>query len=193
MYHNRMFSCTSVVCTLEVWDLTNEDVLFSIAIIEILFVSKKFVSFFMTQILQWLGGDSPYFSLIVLVDVFFVYHYLEDRFRARLRFWTRPFRHHRCLLYLLLLHKQECFLFLCIVLVCQVQRHSDLFSEPSHCLGELFFFKLIQDIFMFNNIFLYSVSLVSRFCVMSVSLTSFLFWLLVNLFSFFHVSDGLPK
>ena len=52
----------------------------------------------MTQILQWLGVESQRFFFFVLVDVLSVFHYLRDRFRAHLLFWTRPFPHHRCLL-----------------------------------------------------------------------------------------------
>jgi len=42
---------------------------------------------------------------------------------------------------LLLRHKQEYFLFLCIVIIYQVKRQSDLFSEPSHCVAVLFLFQ----------------------------------------------------
>jgi len=49
--------------------------------------------------------------------------------------------HHLRRLCLLLRHKQEYFLFLCIVIIYQVKRQSDLFSEPSHCVAVLFLFQ----------------------------------------------------
>jgi len=54
-------------------------------------------------------------------------------------------------------------LFLCIVLVCQVGRQADLL--PSHRVVVLFFFKLIQLIFILNHLFSIPFSLFSSFCV----------------------------
>jgi len=137
----------------------------------------------MTQIVQWLGVDAHSFLFFVPVDVLYVFHYLRDRFRAHLLFWTRPFPHHRCLLYFPILHKLEYFRFLCIVLVCQVARQADLFSEPPHRVVVLFFFKLIQLTFIINHLFCITFRLFSRFCVILVSLSSFSLWMSIVSFN----------
>jgi len=77
-------------------------------------------------------------------------------------------------------------LLLYIALVYQTERQLHLFSEPSHCVAVLFFFKLTQLVIMFNYLVLYSY-----FCVGSVSLSNFSFMFLMafrNWEGHFHFS-----
>jgi len=91
-YHNRIFACTSVACTVEVWDphLRRRAVCLQYFWDPFCWKETRFV-FCVRQIFQWLDVVTPCFFFFVLVDSLSVYRYFGDLFQAHLLFWTRFF------------------------------------------------------------------------------------------------------
>ena len=146
----------------------------------------------MTQTSQWLGVDSPCFSFFCSSRYTLCISLGWRSISSSSATENKVFPHRHRLLYLLLRHEWEFFLLIYFVRIYQVESQSDLFSEPSHCAAVLF---LVQPestlIFMFSSTVLVCIpfSFFSRFCVKSVSLSSFSFVFLTPCQSWLKISS----